>query len=125
MAAKNPDLSIVIVSFNTRKITHQCLESIYKSFRSYKSKDSPSFEIILIDNASTKDDSAIHLADYAQKHKNIMFVANKTNLGFGPANNQGVKLAKGDYILLLNSDTIILKDAIHKLFSFYRKNEQT
>jgi len=125
MAAKNLVLSIVIVSYNTQKITHQCLESIYRSFRSYRSKDTPSFEIILIDNASAKDDSAAYLADYAQKHKNIMFVANKTNLGFGPANNQGVKLAKGDYILLLNSDTIILKDAIHKLFSFYRKNEHT
>lgn len=125
MASKNPDLSIVIVSYNTRKITHQCLESIYRSFRSYKSKDAPIFEIILIDNASTKDDSAVYLSDYAQKHKNIVFVANTTNIGFGPANNQGVKLASGKYILLLNSDTVILKDAIHKLYSFYKKNENT
>lgn len=125
MTAKNPDLSIVIVSFNTRKITHQCVESIYKAFRSYKSDDSPSFEIILIDNASTKDDSAVYLAEYAKKHKNILFIANETNTGFGPANNQGVKLAKGNYILLLNSDTLILKDAIHKLFAFYKKNENT
>lgn len=125
MTAKNPDLSIVIVSFNTRKITHQCIESIYKTFRHYKSDDSPSFEIILIDNASTKDDSTVYLAEYAKKHKNILFVANETNTGFGPANNQGVKLAKGNYILLLNSDTLILKDAIHKLFAFYKKNENT
>lgn len=125
MTAKKPDLSIVIVNFNTRKITHQCLESIFKSFRSYKSKTAPGFEIILIDNASTKDDSAIYLAEYSKKHKNIVFVANSTNTGFGPANNQGVKLAKGKYVFLLNSDTLILKDAIHKLFSFYRKNENT
>jgi GT2 family glycosyltransferase len=125
MPSKKPDLSIVIVSFNTRKITHQCLESIYKSFRSFKSKDSPTFEIILIDNASVKDDSAVYLSEYAKKHKNITFVANTVNTGFGPANNQGVRLASGDYILLLNSDTIILKDAINKLFSFYKKNENT
>jgi len=125
MAPKNPDLSIIVVSYNTRKITHQCLESIYKSFRSYKSKSSPSFEIILIDNASTKDDSAIYLAEYAKKHKNIVFVANTTNIGFGPGNNQGVRLAKGKYILLLNSDTVILKDAVLRLFSFYQKNEKT
>lgn len=124
MTVKKPDLSIIVVSYNTRKITHQCLESLFKSFRSYKSKESPSFEIILIDNAS-KDDSADYLAEYAQKHKNIIFVANTTNRGFGFANNQGVKLAQGNYILLLNSDTIILKDAIHKLFSFYQKNENT
>ena len=115
----------MIVSFNTRKITHQCLESIFKSFRSYKNEDAPSFEIVLIDNASTKDDSASYLADYAKKHKNITFVANTENTGFGPANNQGVKLAKGEYVFLLNSDTIVLKDAVHKLFSFYKKNEKT
>lgn len=125
MTSKNPDLSIVIVSYNTRKITHQCLESIYKSFRTYKSQSEPSFEIVLIDNASVKDDSASYLAAYAKKHKNIQFVANATNTGFGPANNQGVKMARGKYVLLLNSDTIILKDAIQKLFSFYQKNENT
>ncbi len=125
MTSKNPDLSIVIISFNTRKITHQCLESIYAAFRSYKSPGAPSFEIILIDNASVKDDSAPYLAEYAKKHKNIVFIANTTNTGFGPANNQGVKLATGKYILLLNSDTIILKDALHKLFAFYQKNENT
>jgi GT2 family glycosyltransferase len=125
MTSKNPDLSIVIVSYNTRKITHQCLESIYKSFRTYKSQSELSFEIVLIDNASVKDDSASYLAAYAKRHKNIQFVANATNTGFGPANNQGVKMARGKYVLLLNSDTIILKDAIQKLFSFYQKNENT
>jgi GT2 family glycosyltransferase len=125
MTAKKPELSIVIVNFNTRKITHQCLESIFKSFRNYKSDDTPSFEIILIDNASTKDDSAVYLNEYAKKHKNIVFVANPTNTGFGPANNQGVKMAQGAYIFLLNSDTIILKDAVQKLFSFFKKSEKT
>ena len=123
MPTKKPDLSIVIVNFNTRKITHQCLESIYRSFRAYKSKNAPTFEIILIDNASVKDDSASYFEAYAQKHKNIVYVANKTNTGFGPANNQGVKLAQAPYVLLLNSDTIILKDAIHRLFAYYKKNE--
>lgn len=125
MTSKKPDLSIVIVNFNTRKITHQCLESIFKSFRSYKSLAAPSYEIILIDNASIKDDSVSYLSEYAKKHKNIIFVANQTNTGFGPANNQGVQLARGETILLLNSDTIILKDAVHKLYSFFKKNENT
>lgn len=125
MTAKNPDLSIVIVNFNTKKITHQCLESIFKSFRGYKSDSDPSYEIILIDNASTKDDSAVYFTEYAKKHKHITFVANQTNTGFGPANNQGVKLARGKYVFLLNSDTVILKDAVQKLFTFYKKNENT
>ena len=125
MTARNPDLSIVIVSYNTRKTTHQCLESIFKSFRSYSTDSSPSFEIILIDNASNTDDSQTYLAEYAKKHKNIIYIANTTNSGYGPANNQAVKKARGKYLLLLNSDTIILKDAIHRLFYFYKKNEKT
>lgn len=125
MASKNPDLSIVIVSYNTRKATHQCLESIFKSFRSYKSPSAPRFEIILIDNASTGDDSPTYLAEYVKKHKNIIYITNTINIGYGPANNQAVKNAKGKYLLFLNSDTVILKDAIHKLFSFYQKNEKT
>jgi len=125
MSPKKPELSIVIVNFNTRKITHQCIESIFKSFRTYKSKTAPRYEIILIDNASVRDDSATYFPTYVQKHSNIIYVANQTNTGFGPANNQGVKLAQGEYVFLLNSDTIVLKDAIHRLFSFYKQNENT
>lgn len=125
MPTKKPELSIVIVNFNTRKITQHCIESIYKSFRLYKSSDAPKFEIILIDNASVKDDSVAYFTEYAQKHKNIVFVANQNNTGFGPANNQGVALAKGEFVLLLNSDTIILKDAIHKLYEYYVKFQKT
>ena len=125
MTSKIPDLSIVIVNFNTRKITHQCLESIFKSFRSYKSQSAPSYEIVLIDNASTRDDSLPYLSEYVKKHKNIVFIANQTNTGFGPANNQGVQVARGETILLLNSDTIILKDAVQKLYAFFKKNENT
>lgn len=123
MTVKKPELSIVIVNFNTRKITQQCIESIFKSFRTYKSKDAPRYEIVLIDNASTRDDSVPFFASYTAKHANIVYVANQTNTGFGPANNQGVELARGEYVFLLNSDTIILKDAIHRLFAFYKKNE--
>lgn len=125
MPTKKPDLSIVIVNFNTRKITQHCIESIYKSFRLYKTAGAPKFEIILIDNASLKDDSVTFFTEYAKKHSNIVFVANQSNTGFGPANNQGVALAHGEYVLLLNSDTIILKDAIHKLFEYYVKFQNT
>lgn len=125
MTPKKPELSIVIVSHNTQRITHQCLESIFNAVHIYKSQDFPKFEIILIDNASTKDDSARYFAKYTKKHKNIVFIANATNIGYGPANNQGVTLAQGKYVFLLNSDTIIFKDALHKLFSFYKKNENT
>lgn len=125
MTAKKPELSIIIVNFNTRKVTYQCLESIFKSFRAYKSKNSPLFEIILIENNSQQDDSRLYFPTYAKKHPEIIYIANDTNIGFGPANNQGVKMARGEYVFLLNSDTVILKDAIHKLFSFYKKNENT
>jgi len=98
----NPHLSIIILSFNTADITVNCLKSIYQD---KGLKDIP-FEIIVIDNNST-DDSVSKIKKFP-----ITLIQNKTNLGFGKANNQGLKIAKGQYILLLNSDTIILHSAI-------------
>ncbi len=98
----NPLLSIIIISFNTADITVNCLKSIYQD---KGLKDIP-YEIIVIDNAST-DDSIKNIQKFP-----ITLIQNKTNLGFGKANNQGLKIAQGQYILLLNSDTIILHSAI-------------
>jgi len=98
----NPLLSIIITSFNTADITANCLKSIYQD---KGLKDIP-FETIIIDNNST-DDSVSKIKKFP-----IILIQNKTNSGFGKANNQGLKIAQGQYILLLNSDTIILHSAI-------------
>jgi len=99
-----PILSIVIPSYNTCELTLNCIKSIYQD---KGLKDIP-FEIIVVDNNS-HDDSVKELKNLGSK---IILIANKDNGGFGKANNQGFIIAKGNYILLLNSDTIILHSAI-------------
>ncbi|OIP87368.1 hypothetical protein CO168_01465 [Candidatus Shapirobacteria bacterium CG_4_9_14_3_um_filter_36_12] len=105
----NPLLSIIVVSFNTADITISCIKSIYQD---KGLKDIP-FEIIVIDNAST-DDSILKINKFIHslKIENCKLKINSSNLGFAKANNQGLKIARGQYILLLNSDTIILHSAI-------------
>jgi len=115
MPLKSVELSIIIVSFNTAQITQACVRSIIKSL----TNTSITFEIIIIDNAS--NDKTITLLNQVDSSC-IKIIQNKTNNGFAKANNQGVSFATGTYILLLNSDTIILDNAIGKLLDQYKKN---
>lgn len=107
------ELSIIVISYNTKKITQNCLESIETSLE----QSSLSYEIILVDNASTDQSDKII--------SNFRLIRNSANLGFAKANNQGVKEAKGNYILFLNSDIVVLDNAIEKLLIFYKQNEIT
>jgi GT2 family glycosyltransferase len=108
----NPILSIIIVSYNTADLTSNCLKSIIQD----KGLTQIDYEIIVVDNNSS-DDSLIKINQFKtdiKSKKNISFklITNKTNHGFGKANNQGLKIASGNYILFLNSDTLILHSAI-------------
>src|SRR5581483_8740193 len=103
----NMDLSIIIVNFNTKELTLNCIKSIKNS------KPKMGYEIIVVDNASEEN---------LPKSKNYILIRNKANLGFAKANNIGIKNAKGKYILLLNSDTIIKDSAIDKLYEFAKKH---
>ena len=115
----HPNISIIIVSYNTKQITKNCLNSIIKSFKNSKIN----YQIIVIDNDS-KDGSVEFLKTFSKKHpNNFKLILNNENTGFGKANNQGVKIADSDYILLLNSDTVTLDDSIEKLIKYYKKNE--
>ena len=114
------DLSIVIVSYNTKKITEDCIESINRSLTNTKIE----YEIIIVDNDS-RDGSVQTLQKIAQNEANhLVYFQTGTNLGFGRGNNFGVKKANGKYILLLNTDTVVLNRAIEKLFKFYVENEE-
>ena len=95
------NISIIIVNYNTREVTKQCLDSIFKWTKDV------SFEVIVVDNNS-HDGSKEMLASYP----NIKYVQSGGNLGFGKANNLGYKFSSGRYILLLNSDTYLLNNAI-------------
>lgn len=112
------DLSIIIVSYNTQKVTKECIESVVKSL-----KQSPiSYEIIVVDNGSR--DGSIEMLESYKVYKVLKVIKNNKNLGFGKANNQAVKLARSDYILFLNSDVIVLDNAVEKLLKFYGENEK-
>ncbi|KXX70415.1 glycosyltransferase family 2 protein [Flammeovirga sp. SJP92] len=102
------ELSIIIINYNTFKMTCECIDSIYK-----ETKDI-TFEIIVVDNASQECDPKL----FSEKYSTITLIENQTNEGFGRANNRGMKAAKGDVFLLLNSDTIILDQAITKCYHF-------
>lgn len=102
------DVSIVIVNWNTKNITDDCLKSVYEQTSGID------FETIVIDNAS-EDGSA---AMIKEKYPQAILIENTENAGFAPANNQGIEIAKGRYVLLLNSDTIVLDGAIQKTVDF-------
>lgn len=103
------DLSIIIVSYNTKSFLEKCLISIYEN----KPK-AYSFEVIVVDNDS-KDDS-IDMVKSSFSH--VKLFENKENYGFSRANNVGIKEAKGRYILFLNSDTEVSKETFDTMISF-------
>jgi len=101
-------LSIIIVSWNTSRILQQCLDSIYE-----QTKDID-FEVIVVDNASTDNSAEMIKARFPH----VILIENSNNKGFAAANNRGMAVARGRYILLLNSDTVILGNAIVETVSF-------
>lgn len=115
----HPELSIIIINYNTKKITQQCLFSVINSLRG----DKINYEVVLIDNGSN-DGSFEHFSLLAKKYPQIKYVYFRENLGYSQGNNKGMNLALGRYLIFLNSDTIILNKAISKLFSYYKNNEK-
>lgn len=99
------DLSVIIVNWNTKKLLEDCLDSIYKFSKGI------SFEVIVVDNASQDGSQQI----VKKKFPKVKLIENKDNLGFGKANNQGLKIAKGEYIMLLNSDTYQIENSFEKI----------
>ncbi len=108
------DVSIIIVSWNTKHITCDCLKSVYEQTSNID------FEVIVIDNNSS--DGSVDLIK--AKFPEVILLANKENRGFASANNQGMAVARGRYVLLLNSDTIILDNAITKTVAFADAQQQ-
>lgn len=101
---KRPDLSIVIVNWNTIGILRDCLKSVFDNLGSRET------EVIVVDNASTDGSPAMVESEFPA----VSLIKNKDNRGFAAANNQGFEIAKGRHILLLNSDTIVHGDVLDK-----------
>lgn len=102
------DISIIIVSWNTREITKNCLQSIREQTSGI------SYEVIVIDNNSADGSQEM----IAREFPEAVLIANSENKGFATANNQGLAIARGRYFLLLNSDTIVLDGAVQRSLAF-------
>ena len=101
-------LSVVIVNYNVKHFIEQCLFSVLKA------SENMNCEIFVVDNNSV-DGSVTLIKD---KFPQINLIVNKTNTGFSVANNQAIKLAKGEYVLLLNPDTVVQEDTFTKSIAF-------
>ncbi|MEW6456230.1 MAG: glycosyltransferase family 2 protein [Acidobacteriota bacterium] len=101
------DLSIIIVNFNRKDFLDICLNSLFNSINSLPY----SYEVIVVDNNST--DGSVELIE--NKYKKIVLIKNRDNLGFGKANNIGIKHSRGNFILFLNNDTYVYPGSIETL----------
>ncbi|HYM64915.1 MAG TPA: glycosyltransferase family 2 protein [Candidatus Sulfotelmatobacter sp.] len=107
------DLSIVIVSYNTKDFLKSCIESVYKTAKNLK------IEIIVSDNNSHDGSSEM----ISKEFKDVILIENKENLGFSKANNVGIKKTTGRYILFLNSDTVVYEKTLEYMVNFMDKNK--
>lgn len=105
-------LSIIIVNYNVKEFLQNLLHSIEKAAANIEK------EIIVVDNAS--DDGSVDLLK--TKFPQVKLIENKTNSGFGKANNQALKIAAGDYLLMINPDTVISEDTLEKMISFFKEH---
>lgn len=107
------DVSIIIVSFNTCDLTLNCIKSL-------KEKTSEiSYEIIMVDNNS--HDKSVETIE--KEFSEVIIIKNNANIGFGKANNQGIDISQGKYVFLLNSDTILVNNAVKIFYDFMEKDE--
>lgn len=102
----SPDLSVIIVNYNTAELLKQCLASI--------SDEKVNMEIIVVDNASTDNSAQVVRSQFNHVHLYV----NDMNLGFGKANNLGIKMASGRYLLLLNPDTKVVPGAFESMVRY-------
>ena len=107
------DLSIVIVNYQTFELTKNTINSIFEY-------DYPfSYEILVVDNASS-DDSLAKLQEYF--NDKVKFIASTENNGFAAGNNQALRIANGKYVLLLNSDTIVWEGTLENIYNYMEKH---
>ncbi len=108
------NISIIIVSWNVRDLLKKCLESVLLYSQGVD------YEIIVVDNASTDGTVEMMRQDFPQ----VRLIANQENKGFAAANNQGIKEAKGEYILLLNPDTEFIENSLEKIVAKMQSDEK-
>lgn len=108
------DVSIIFVNYNTTKLLKECLESVNEQTIGIN------YEVIIVDNDSNVENKA-ELKELSQKYKVVL---SDENLGFGRANNLGATYATGKYLFLLNTDTVLVNNAIKILFDYIESNPE-
>ncbi len=109
-----PDLSVVIVNWNTETLLYNCVAALFLS------PPSSALEVIVVDNASSDNSVACLRRNWPTVH----LIENSRNLGFARANNQGIAASRGQYVLLLNSDTLVPPDALRRLVAFMNEHPE-
>ena len=107
------DLSVIVVSYNTRRLLDDCLRSLYAA-----AAPAGGLEVIVVDNASADGSPAL----VAEKYPQAKLLTSAENLGYSAANNRGAAVAEGEYLLYLNSDTVVGADALVKPLAYLRAN---
>jgi GT2 family glycosyltransferase len=108
------DVSIILVNYNTKQLTIDCLESIYEK------TSGVDFEVFVVDNASQEDS----IESIKEAFPQVKLIKNPENIGFGRANNVGIKKSVGRYVFLLNTDTVLINNAVKVLFDFMEENPE-
>ena len=107
-------LSVIIVNYNVKHFLEQCLNSVFNSSKKIE------VEVFVVDNHSV--DGSCQMVK--EKFQNVYLIENKENLGFSKANNQAIKIAKSEYVLLLNPDTVVEESTFEKIIEFMDSNAQ-
>src|SRR3989344_9586213 len=102
------ELSIIIVSYNTKDFLRECIDSIKKNTKNLN------YEIIVVDNASS--DNSLRMLE--EKFPDVITIKSKDNIGFSKANNLGVEKSKGKYVLFLNPNTVVYKETLLNMVKF-------
>lgn len=108
------DISVIIVNYNVKALLEQTILSVLKSIGNLQ------IEIIVVDNQSV--DGSCDMVK--SKFKQVVLIENKINIGFGKANNQGISLAKGELVLLLNPDTVISENTLETCHQFFNTHQE-
>jgi GT2 family glycosyltransferase len=107
-------VSIIIINYNSFALTSDSIRSVIKQTNDVE------YEIILVDNASTECDAEIFLSEFPK----LKLIKSETNGGFSYGNNLGIEKARGEYVLLLNSDTIMREDSISKSVKYMEQKQE-
>ncbi|MEK7617398.1 MAG: glycosyltransferase family 2 protein [Patescibacteria group bacterium] len=115
---KNLDVSIIILSFNTKDITDRCLTKLEAAKDYCQKKIGNKINIIVLDNAS--DDGSVEMIK--EKHPKVKLIVSKINTGFAKGNNIVMKQTKTPYFFLINSDVYVEEDCLYKALAYFRVN---